>query len=163
MLINQIELELARKLGEQLLEHHWYCAVAESCTGGRLAAAITEIPGSSKWFDRGFITYTNQAKIEMLCVADTILSRDGAVSEATVRAMAIGALTVSEADLTCAISGVAGPGGGSIEKPVGLVWIAWASRDGVIEASSYYFKGDRFAVRTQAVEAALNGLIKCCI
>lgn len=163
MSVNQTELELAQELGEQLLAHHWYCAVAESCTGGRLAAAITEIPGSSQWFDRGFITYTNQAKIDLLGVADTILSTDGAVSEATVRAMAIGALKESDADLTCAISGVAGPGGGSIEKPVGLVWIAWASRDGVTEAASYYFKGDRFTVRTQAVEAALDGLIKCCI
>lgn len=156
------ELTLARKLGDCLLTRQWHCAVAESCTGGRLSAAITDVAGSSQWFERGFITYTNQSKIDMLGVPGEILTLHGAVSEPTVRAMAEGTLAFSSADITCAISGVAGPGGGSIEKPVGLVWFAWSLRDGVTEAMSYCFKGDRFAVRTQAVYAALNGLITRC-
>lgn len=157
-----VEITLANKLGKRLLAKGWRCAVAESCTGGRLSAAITEIPGSSQWFERGFITYTNQSKMDMLAVSNAILTTQGAVSEATVRAMAEGALTASLADITCSISGIAGPGGGSIEKAVGLVWVAWSLRDGATQATSYCFKGDRFAVRTQAVHAALNGLIMRC-
>lgn len=156
------ELALAAKLGECLLAKQWYCAVAESCTGGKLSAAITDVAGSSQWFDRGFITYTNQSKMDMLGVRSEILTSHGAVSEPTVRAMAEGALVSSSVDITCAISGVAGPGGGSVEKPVGLVWFAWSVRGGLTEAMSYCFKGGRFAIRLQAVSAALNGLILRC-
>jgi len=138
------ELTLARELGECLLARQWHCAVAESCTGGRLSAAMTDVAGSSRWFERGFITYTNQSKIDMLGVSDEMLTLHGAVSESTVRSMAEGALARSSADITCAISGVAGPGGGSVEKPVGLVWFAWSLRGGLTEAISYCFKGVSF-------------------
>lgn len=153
------ESNLARRLGEALLSRHWHCAVAESCTGGRLAAAITEISGSSQWFDRGFVTYTNQAKTEMLEVSSELIVTEGAVSELVVRAMAEGALVASHANITVAISGIAGPSGGSPEKPVGLVWLAWAQRHGITDARSYYFEGNRSSIRTQAVAIALDGLI----
>ena len=156
------ELLIARRLGDALLTRGWRCAVAESCTGGRLAAAMTEVAGSSQWFDRGFITYSNQAKMEMLGVPEGMLNTEGAVSEFTVRAMAEGALAKSQADLTVAISGIAGPTGGSLLKPVGLVWFAWAGHSTVAQAASYVFKGDRNAVRTQAVYVAIEGLIQRC-
>ena len=157
--MNQAELDLARQLGEALLERHWRCAVAESCTGGRVAAAITEIAGSSKWFDRGFVTYTNQSKTDLLGVSQKELATEGAVSESVVRAMAEGALAASQADVTVAISGIAGPGGGSPDKPVGLVWFAWSCRHGETYAASYCFNGDRSAVRSQAVSVALEGIL----
>ena len=153
---------LATQLGDSLKASGWLCTVAESCTGGRVAASITDIAGSSQWFDRGFITYSNQAKIEMLNVPVSILTAEGAVSEEVVCAMAKGSLLASQADLSVAVSGIAGPSGGSIEKPVGLVWFAWAKREGDVEAESYYFKGSRFAVRMQAVYIALDGLIQRC-
>jgi nicotinamide-nucleotide amidase len=156
----QTELRLACQLGKVLTAGHWMCAVAESCTGGRLAAAITDIAGSSKWFDRGFITYSNQAKMDMLGVRQDNLTVNGAVSEEVVCAMAEGALSASSADLTVAISGIAGPGGGGIEKPVGLVWLAWAGRPFKTEAQSYHFKGDRLSIRSQAVCVALDGLCR---
>ena len=155
--------ELADKLGKLLLNRKWRCAVAESCTGGGLASAITDIAGSSHWFDRGFVTYTNKAKEEMLAVPASVLSRDGAVSEATVRAMAQGVMAISDADLSVAISGIAGPGGGSTEKPVGTVWIAWAGNRQPTQARHYCFEGDRAAIRQQAVQAALEGLIQRCV
>ena len=153
------ELDLAHILGEALLARHWQCAVAESCTGGRLAGAITEIPGSSQWFDRGFVTYTNQAKTDMLDVSPELILVEGAVSEVVARAMAEGTLKESHADITVAITGIAGPGGGSPEKPVGLVWFAWSSRQGGTQAKSYNFQGNRPAIRAQAVARALKGLI----
>jgi len=156
----QTELRLARQLGELLTAGHWVCAVAESCTGGRLAAAITDIAGSSEWFDRGFITYSNQSKMDMLGVRQENLTANGAVSEEVVYAMAEGALSASTADLTVAISGIAGPGGGSIEKPVGLVWLAWAGRQFKTEVQFYHFKGDRLTIRSQAVCVALDGLCR---
>ena len=119
---------LAKKLGQVLLSQNLRCTVAESCTGGSLAAAITDIPGSSQWFDRGFVTYTNKSKQQMLGVPQQMLASQGAVSEAVVRGMAEGALLVSEANISVAISGIAGPDGGNLEKPVGTVWLAWASR-----------------------------------
>lgn len=151
--------ELAEKLGHVLLKNKLRCTVAESCTGGSLAAAITDIAGSSAWFDRGFVTYSNQAKQDMLSVSETILSVEGAVSEATVRAMAEGAISQSEAEVSVAISGIAGPSGGSTEKPVGMVWIAWAIHSKPTHAECYVFPGDRLAVREQAVLTALKGLI----
>lgn len=151
---------LAKKLGQVLLTQNLRCTVAESCTGGSLAAAITDIPGSSQWFDCGFVTYTNESKHQMLAVPQHMLASQGAVSEAVVRAMAEGALLASEANTSVAISGIAGPDGGSLEKPVGTVWLAWASRVCPTEVQCCSFIGDRFSIRQQAVQAGLEGLIQ---
>lgn len=153
-------MELATALGEQLARLQWVAATAESCTGGGVATAITDIAGSSAWFDRAFVTYSNEAKQEMLGVAAQTLDSHGAVSEAVVREMAAGALAHSRADISVAISGIAGPGGGSESKPVGTVWFAWADRHGWISAERYQFDGDRSAVRAQAVTVALEGMRK---
>lgn len=154
------ELEkLAEQLGTVLLERGEWLAAAESCTGGWLAQSVTAIAGSSAWFDRGFVTYSNAAKVEMLGVPETTLDRHGAVSEATARAMAQGALTHSRADWSVAITGIAGPSGGSVEKPVGTVCFAWAGRDVGCEACTCHFAGDRAAVREQSVEYALASLL----
>ena len=154
------ELEkLAERLGNLLLQRGEWVAAAESCTGGWGAQTLTAIAGSSAWFDRGFVTYSNAAKADMLGVPETTLARHGAVSEATARAMALGALEHSLADWTLAITGIAGPSGGSPEKPVGTVCFAWAWRDGGCEAQTRCFSGDRAAVREQSVRHALNGLL----
>ncbi|VAX08848.1 Nicotinamide-nucleotide amidase [hydrothermal vent metagenome] len=154
---------LSSRLGEVLLEQGLMLACAESCTGGWVAKSLTDIAGSSCWFERGFVTYTNQSKTDMLGVASSLLETEGAVSEMVVRAMAEGALSRSLADLSLAISGIAGPGGGSDDKPVGLVWFAW-SRTGIsgnVEAVSrqQVFSGDRESVRRQAVAYALQGVL----
>lgn len=151
---------LANKLGQLLLSHNQRCTVAESCTGGGLAAAITDITGSSQWFDRGFVTYSNESKQQMLGVPAKILLSQGAVSEAVVRAMAEGALAASTANLSVAISGIAGPDGGSLEKPVGTVWFAWARDAHPTQAQRYMLAGDRLTIRQQAVQIALEGLIQ---
>lgn len=154
------ELEkLAEQLGAVLLERGEWLAAAESCTGGWLAQSVTAIAGSSAWFDRGFVTYSNAAKVDMLGVPETTLDRHGAVSEATARAMAQGALVHSRADWTVAITGIAGPSGGSVEKPVGTVCFAWAGRDAGCEACTCHFAGDRAAVREQSVKYALTSLL----
>ena len=150
---------LAAQLGRLLVDRGWTAATAESCTGGLIAGAITDVAGSSAWFDRGFVTYSNEAKIEMLGVRRETLAEHGAVSEPTAREMAAGALTRSGADIAVAVTGVAGPSGGSPEKPVGLVCFAWACRGGAVEAGTAHFAGDRPAVRAAAVTAALQGLI----
>lgn len=157
--MNNLE-SLARQLGAELLARGEFLTAAESCTGGWLAQSVTAIAGSSGWFDRGFVTYSNAAKVDMLGVAETTLERHGAVSEATARAMAQGALSHSRADWSVAISGVAGPSGGSPEKPVGTVCFAWASKEGGCEAQTCYFSGGRAEVREQAVRHALRGLIE---
>lgn len=162
MLIKKSVAELSKELGMVLLKAKLRCAVAESCTGGALAAAITDIAGSSQWFDRGFVTYTNKSKEEMLAVPASIISSEGAVSEATVRAMAYGAIEHSDAAVSISVSGIAGPGGGSHEKPVGMVWIAWATKKTLIDAECFFFKGNRLEVRQQSVQVALDGLIKRC-
>ena len=155
------ELEtLAAELGTALLARGEWLAAAESCTGGWLAQSVTAIAGSSAWFDRGFVTYSNDAKMDMLGVPPTTLERHGAVSEATARAMAQGALAYSRADWTVAITGIAGPSGGSPEKPVGTVCFAWAEKDGGCEAQTCHFSGDRAAVRQQSVRHALRGLLR---
>jgi len=154
--------DLAEQLGHLLLKRKIHCAVAESCTGGSLAAAITDIAGCSQWFDRGFVTYTNKAKEQMLAVSGEAIVTFGAVSEQTARAMADGAIAASDADVSVSITGVAGPGGGSIEKPVGTVWIAWAGYLQPTHSQCYQFTGDREAIRQQAVQTALQGLIKRC-
>lgn len=154
------ELEkLAERLGTLLLERGEWLAAAESCTGGWLAQSVTAIAGSSAWFDRGFVTYSNAAKMDMLGVPEATLDRHGAVSEATARAMAQGVLAYSRADWSVAITGIAGPSGGSPEKPVGTVCFAWAWRDGGCEACTRYFAGDRAFVRERSVHYALSGLL----
>lgn len=150
--------ELAKQVGAFLKEKSWKLVVAESCTGGGVGESITSIAGSSAWFDRGFITYSNDAKIEMLGVDSAIINQHGAVSKETVLAMATGAVMRSAAQIGVAISGIAGPDGGSPEKPVGTVWIAWAGKIGR-RAQVFLFSGDRRAVRQQAVETALKGIL----
>ena len=151
--------KLAARLGDQLINRGEWLAVAESCTGGWLAQTVTAIAGSSAWFDRGFVTYSNAAKAEMLAVPETTLARHGAVSEATARAMAQGVLSHSRGDWSVAITGIAGPSGGSADKPVGTVCFAWAARAGGCAAQTCHFAGDRAAVREQSVRHALHGLL----
>ena len=153
-------LQLATELGAALGARGWMAATAESCTGGLIAGAITDVPGSSGWFERGFVTYSNEAKIDLLGVRPETLSRFGAVSEETARAMVAGALERSRADVAVAVTGVAGPTGGTPEKPVGLVWLAWGVRRGAVEAVSRRFPGDRAAVREATVAVALDGLLE---
>jgi nicotinamide-nucleotide amidase len=152
--------ELAVDLGRALVARGWKVATAESCTGGLVAGAITDIAGSSEWFERGFVTYSNEAKVELLGVRPETLARSGAVSEATAREMAAGALERSRADIAVAVTGIAGPAGGTQDKPVGLVWFAWAIRNGRVEAVSRRFDGGRAAVRDAAVAVALAGLVE---
>jgi nicotinamide-nucleotide amidase len=152
-------LTLAAELGTALRRHGWKLALAESCTGGWAAQTATAIPGSSAWFDRGFVTYSNAAKSEMLGVSPETLQRYGAVSEQTARAMALGALQHSHAHVAAAITGIAGPDGGSVTKPVGTVCFSWAFRDGIAHAATHHFSGDRQMVRRQSVETALRGLL----
>ncbi|MFZ5466366.1 MAG: nicotinamide-nucleotide amidase [Pseudomonadota bacterium] len=151
--------ELSRRLGALLAERGMTMAAAESCTGGWLAKAVTDVAGSSGWFDRGFVTYSNAAKEDMLGVTWQTLQDHGAVSEATVRAMAIGALANSVADVSVSISGIAGPGGATPTKPVGTVWMAWSRRHGDTVTRHFMFEGDREAVRAQAVIAACEGMM----
>lgn len=153
--------QLASQVGQALKQRQWMLATAESCTGGWVAKTLTDVVGSSAWFERGFVTYTNVAKQEMLGVEATIIDKHGAVSDLTVREMARGALQHSHADISLAITGIAGPGGGSEAKPVGLVWFAWATRDDEIRCEEYIFEGDREAVRRQAAATALQGVNIC--
>ena len=154
------EFELARQLGERLLARGETVTLAESCTAGRIAGAITDIAGSSAWFGYGFVTYSNDAKQQLLGVRAETLDEDGAVSERTVREMAEGALQRSGADWALAVSGIAGPTGGSATKPVGMVWFALAGHEGATEAFVCHFAGDRLAVRRQAVETGVSRLIE---
>jgi nicotinamide-nucleotide amidase len=150
--------ELARRLGERLKARAAVLATAESCTGGWVAQAVTTVAGSSAWFDRGFITYSDEAKREMLGVRAQTLARHGAVSEETAREMARGALERSMATLAVAVTGIAGPGGGSAEKPVGMVCFAWAAGPHVT-SETRRFSGDRESVRRQSVIRALEGVL----
>ena len=147
--------ELLSKLGQK---GERVCC-AESCTGGMVAAAMTDMSGSSAWFDRAFITYSNQAKQEMLGVSSRCLKEQGAVSEPTVLEMALGALKHSPADISFAISGIAGPGGGTETKPVGMVCFGWASQTGLLTSTTKHFEGDRHQIRLQATLYAIEGLI----
>ena len=153
---------LARQVGEALAARGLWLATAESCTGGWIAEAVTAIAGSSGWFDRGFVTYSNAAKTDMLGVRGETLDTHGAVSEATVSEMAAGALARSRADLAAAVSGVAGPGGGSAAKPVGTVCLAWARRGAPTATTTVHLAGDRAAVRRQTVLLALRGVLERC-
>jgi nicotinamide-nucleotide amidase len=150
---------LAARLGTLLAAHGATVATAESCTGGLIAGAITGIAGSSAWFDRGFVTYSNAAKMAMLGVRASTLDDHGAVSEAVAREMADGAIARSDADLAVAVTGIAGPGGGTSDKPVGTVCIAWVRRGAVAHATTRHFAGDRAAVRGASVEAVLEVLV----
>lgn len=151
---------LALELGEALLERQLLLVTAESCTGGWVAQIITSVAGSSQWYERGFITYSNEAKVEMLGVDAATLERHGAVSEEVVREMAEGALTRSHAQVSVAISGIAGPHGGSADKPVGTVCLAWALAGRIVVSRREHFNGNRTAVRWQAVIAALGGVMQ---
>lgn len=151
--------QLAAQLGAALHEHGMMLATAESCTGGGVATAVTEIAGSSAWFERGFVTYSNQAKVDMLAVSVDTLEHYGAVSEATVREMVEGALQHSRADIALAVSGIAGPGGGTPVKPVGTIWFAWGIKGDSSVASKYLLTGVRAEIRQQAVHIALQGVI----
>ncbi len=144
-----------------LKQHHYTLVTAESCTAGLLAAEITSVPGSSDWFDRGFVTYSNLSKHEMLSVKLETLEKFGAVSEQTAREMAEGALQKSNATISLAVTGIAGPDGGTPEKPVGTVWFAWASR-GLFEtfALIQHFQGDRANIRHLATQFSLETLYK---
>ncbi len=152
---------LSEQLGALLKKQSRVLVLAESCTGGGIAQAVTEVAGSSAWFDRGFVTYSNQAKMEMLGVLANTLDSDGAVSEATAKQMAQGGLNQSEADICLSVTGIAGPGGGSDEKPVGTVWFGLASGSEVA-AKCQLFNGNRSHIRHQATCYALNWLISYC-
>ena len=152
--------QLAFELGEKLVARGWMLATAESCTGGWVGQLLTSLPGSSQWYERGFITYANAAKVEMLGVPEATLATHGAVSEQTASAMAAGALKHSHTQAALAISGIAGPGGGTPQKPVGLVCYGWALADGTVMSSTCRLDGDREEIRSRAVAAALRGLIE---
>jgi nicotinamide-nucleotide amidase len=152
--------ELSAILGNTCREARWRVATAESCTGGGVAEAITRSPGSSQWFEGGVVAYANEAKISILGVRPETLAIHGAVSEAVAGEMARGALACTGADIAVGVTGIAGPSGGTGGKPVGLVWIAWARRGGGIDTLAERFEGDRGAVRSQAVQAALEGLVR---
>lgn len=151
--------ELAEQVGEALQAQGLMLATAESCTGGWVAQAVTAVPGSSQWFERGFVTYTYISKREMLGVSQQTLGTHGAVSEQTVREMVTGALANSHAQIAVAVSGTAGPSGGTAEKPVGTVCFAWGVKNGEPKSATRYFPGDREAVRRGSVEFALNGVL----
>ena len=156
-------------LADLLQKKGWTLASAESCTGGMIAAACTDLAGSSLWFERGFVSYSNDAKTELLGVDAALIARHGAVSEAVVRAMAAGAISHSKAQVAVAVTGVAGPAGGSAAKPVGTVWFAFAQRVGLpgsspglvsVVSEMRRFDGDRAAVRTATVQHALRRLVE---
>jgi nicotinamide-nucleotide amidase len=151
--------DLAVAAGSQLLRCGLRLATAESCTGGMVAQAITSVAGSSAWFDRGFVTYSNASKQELLGVRTATLDQRGAVDEETAREMALGALKASHSGIALAITGVAGPRGGTPQKPVGTVCIAWADRDGMVRSEMRHFEGGRAQVRIQSACRALDVLV----
>ena len=148
----------AERLAQALRKQGWMLATAESCTGGMIAAACTDIAGSSEWFERGFVTYSDQAKSELLDVDAALIAANGAVSEVVARAMAFGAVRHSRARVSVAVTGIAGPGGGSKEKPVGTVWFGYMV-DGRLTSETQRFDGDRAAVRRATVAHAFDGLL----
>lgn len=152
-----LEPQIILNIAMALKAHGWLLASAESCTGGLIAAACTDLAGSSDWFERGFVTYSNAAKTELLGVPAELIASHGAVSEPVARAMAEGALARSRAQVSLAVTGIAGPGGGSADKPVGTVCFGWCV-DGQLDAQTRRFDGDRAAVRAQSVAHALRGL-----
>jgi nicotinamide-nucleotide amidase len=150
---------LAAQVGATLKAHGLMLATAESCTGGGVAQAITDVAGSSAWFERGFVTYSNLSKQQMLGVRETTLKQHGAVSEMTVREMVAGALQRSAAQVALSVSGIAGPDGGTADKPVGTVWFAWGIKHGETHAQRHQLGGNRAEVRALAVHIALQGML----
>lgn len=156
-----MELErLAAELGRQLLVRGWTITTAESCTGGGIAAALTSVTGSSAWFNEGYITYSNEAKQRLLGVTAATLQESGAVSQAVVEQMVVGAQRSADAGLAVAVSGIAGPEGGTADKPVGTVWLAWVGQNRPVYSQKFLFAGDRQAIRQQAVFEALQGAVR---
>ena len=151
----QVE-SLATYLGELASSHDYLIATAESCTGGGVSEIITRISGSSQWFDRGFVTYSNEAKEDMLNVQSDTLDEFGAVSEQVAQEMVMGAIKYSRADLAVSVTGVAGPTGGTTDKPVGTVCFAWANRKGITQTTKAQFSGDRHSIRNQSCMMALQ-------
>ena len=156
---NRIE-EIAREVGALLEVHRIQLVTAESCTGGWISEALTSVAGSSAWFERGFVTYSNDAKSDMLNVPATLIEQHGAVSEEVALAMARGAVDCSRGHMSVAVTGIAGPSGGTEDKPAGTVWIAWGQKLGYAEAEHFSFRGGRRQVRSQAVVAALEGVAR---
>ena len=152
-------MSLLEDLAQICLDKHYKVVTAESCTGGLVAAAITSLPGSSQWFERGYVTYSNEAKHQDLGVPLELIEKYGAVSREVAYAMASGAKEKAPAQLSLAITGIAGPEGGSADKPVGTVWFAWGLADGSIQTEKVLFTGDRQSVRTQAVNFSLSRLL----
>lgn len=150
---------LAQQVGDALQARHLMLATAESCTGGWIAKMITDIPGCSAWFDCGMAAYSYEAKQALLGVRPETLTEHGAVSRETVLEMVSGALVTSGASIAVAVTGIAGPGGGTADKPVGTVWVGWKRRGGYPRAELFHFEGDREAVRRQTVAASLRGLL----
>ncbi len=159
MIEESAALSLTQRLAELMLLNRYKLVSAESCTGGSIARIVTSIPGSSQWFDRGFVSYSNASKQEMLAVPADVLTRFGAVSEECAMAMAAGAINHSHADIAVSVTGIAGPDGGSVDKPVGTVCFAWALRDAETRSTHVLFSGDREQVRQQSVLMALQGLL----
>ncbi|WP_258364375.1 CinA family protein [Nitrosomonas sp. Nm84] len=157
--MDQNSFDLAVKVGARLTQCGLKLVTAESCTGGRLGQAVTNVAGSSVWYERGFITYSNVSKCEMLGVRQATLDQHGAVSAQTAQEMVIGALNRSHAQVGVSITGIAGPGGGTALKPVGMVCLAWALKDGAVRQEIQYFQGDRETVRRLSVTTALQGIL----
>lgn len=150
----------AEELGRRLTARKAFLAVAESCTGGLIAKRITDVAGSSGWFERGMVVYSNASKQDLLGISPDLLARHGAVSRECAEAMARGVLVMTPAHWALAVTGIAGPGGGSPEKPVGLVWVAWEQRGGKVETQALQLAGSREQIREAAAQAALEGLLK---
>ena len=151
----------AERLGVKLMQQHWMLGLAESCTGGGLAATLTTVVGSSHWFDAAIVSYSNAAKQTLLDVPQQLITQFGAVSEQTAKAMADGLLQKRQIDLALSITGTAGPGGGSIAKPVGTVWFGLAHRNQSAKAYYQFFSGGREHIRQCAIRYALNLLLSC--
>lgn len=158
--IEQTITDIAAEVGKCLAGYGWMLVTAESCTGGWVGQAVTAISGSSAWYERGFITYSNVSKHEMLGVQQTTLDQFGAVSPQTATEMAAGALNRSHAQISVSITGIAGPDGGTATKPVGMVCFAWAHKNGGVQQETHYFSGNRETIRHQAVITALQGILK---
>ncbi len=152
--------DLVSQLASALLKKQWHLSTAESCTGGLAAAAITELAGSSEWFERGYVTYSNSAKSEDINVSQELIAQHGAVSDQVARAMAIGAKQSSNSDIALSITGIAGPTGGSVEKPVGTVCFAWILASDAIYSETKLFSGNRRDIRAQACEFSLKRLLE---
>ncbi len=158
--VTDASTHLVRELADLLVSKNWTMTTAESCTGGLIAASLTDLAGSSAWFNQGVVSYANSAKIKLLGVDERLIVQHGAVSEAVVLAMATGAQREAGADVAVAVSGIAGPGGGTSDKPVGTVWLAWAVGKAAPNALCYQFEGNRTVVRELALMEALRGTIQ---